>query len=59
LKAAKAAGMRCVVTKSVYTQDEDFENADVIVQDLDHGLDGPITATYLNCELMVAYHMIL
>lgn len=48
LKAAKAAGMRCVVTKSVYTQQEDFATADVAIQDLDKGLDGPITTLYLD-----------
>ncbi|CAD7699183.1 unnamed protein product [Ostreobium quekettii] len=30
LQAAKAAGMRCVVTKSSYTQNEDFGNADAV-----------------------------
>lgn len=48
LKAAKAAGMLCVVTKSVYTKNELFENADAIVDDLDHGLDGPISLSWLN-----------
>lgn len=50
LKAAKAAGMNCVVTKSVYTKDEDFEGANICIDDLDHGLDGPISITYLNCK---------
>ncbi|MDR2747459.1 MAG: HAD-IA family hydrolase, partial [Treponema sp.] len=31
LLAAKAAGMRCLVTKSCYTQDEDFSEADGVV----------------------------
>jgi len=48
LRAAKAAGMRCCVTKSIYTRNEDFESADVIVESLDAGLDGPISARYLN-----------
>eukprot|EP01036_Dinobryon_divergens_P025032 gene25032-33542_t len=48
LKAAKAAGMKCVVTKSIYTKEENFQGADVIVDNLDKGLDGPITATYLD-----------
>lgn len=48
LKAAKSAGMKCVITKSIYTQNEDFAIADVIVQDLDKGLDGPITTLYLD-----------
>ncbi len=30
LKAAKAAGMACVVTKSSYTQNEDFSAADAV-----------------------------
>ncbi|XP_074294704.1 CBBY-like protein [Silene latifolia] len=30
LAAAKAAGMKCIVTKSGYTADEDFENADAV-----------------------------
>lgn len=30
LQAARAAGMRCIVTKSSYTQDEDFSIADAV-----------------------------
>ena len=37
LRAAKAAGMRCVVTISSYTGEEDFSLADRIVGDLDAG----------------------
>lgn len=48
LRAAKSAGMRCCVTKSIYTAEEDFATADVIVGDLEQGVDGPITLTYLN-----------
>lgn len=48
LQAAKAAGMRCVVTKSIYTMEEDFGAADIVVDNLDAGLDGPITVAYLN-----------
>lgn len=43
--AAKAAGICCIVTKSVYTSHEDFTGADLIVTDLD-GTDGatdPVT----------------
>lgn len=40
--------MRCVITKSIYTKNEDFSTADIIVNDLQSGLDGPITVTYLN-----------
>jgi HAD superfamily hydrolase (TIGR01509 family) len=39
LKAAKGAGMRCVVTRSTYTHDEDFTGADRVVDDLDQGID--------------------
>jgi HAD superfamily hydrolase (TIGR01509 family) len=35
LSAAKAAGMTCIVTKSSYTQDEDFAAADRVVDSLD------------------------
>ena len=34
LLAAKAAGMRCVITKSAYTENEDFKEADCIVDEL-------------------------
>jgi HAD superfamily hydrolase (TIGR01509 family) len=37
LSAARAAGMRCVVTKSAYTADEDFSGAEAVVDDLDSG----------------------
>lgn len=37
LRAAKAAGMRCVVTISSYTGEEDFSAADRVVPDLDSG----------------------
>ncbi|MEN9409626.1 MAG: hypothetical protein RL216_1600 [Pseudomonadota bacterium] len=39
LSAAKGAGMRCVVTRSTYTHDEDFTGADRIVDHLDQGID--------------------
>ena len=39
LRAAKAAGMHCIITKSSYTADEDFSTADKIVSDLDAGID--------------------
>lgn len=38
LRAAKAAGMRCVVTISSYTAEEDFTQADTVVSDLDAGI---------------------
>jgi beta-phosphoglucomutase-like phosphatase (HAD superfamily) len=34
LTAAKAAGMKCIVTKSSYTANEDFTHADAIVAEL-------------------------
>lgn len=37
LRAAKAAGMRCIVTISSYTGEEDFSLADRVVPDLDGG----------------------
>jgi HAD superfamily hydrolase (TIGR01509 family) len=39
LRAAKSAGMKCIVTKSIYTADEDFTEADLVVGDLDQGVD--------------------
>lgn len=39
LAAAKAAGMNCVVTVSAYTVGEDFDLADLVVADLDQGVD--------------------
>lgn len=39
LSAARAAGMRCIVTRSTYTHDEDFTGADRVVDDLDQGID--------------------
>jgi beta-phosphoglucomutase-like phosphatase (HAD superfamily) len=39
LRAARGAGMRCIVTRSTYTHDEDFTGADRIVDDLDQGID--------------------
>jgi HAD superfamily hydrolase (TIGR01509 family) len=38
LRAAKAAGMNCIVTISSYTADEDFRLADRVVPDLDAGV---------------------
>jgi beta-phosphoglucomutase-like phosphatase (HAD superfamily) len=36
LRAAKAAGMHCLVTKSIYTQSEDFGAADRVVDSLEN-----------------------
>jgi HAD superfamily hydrolase (TIGR01509 family) len=38
LRAAKSAGMRCIVTRSTYTMDEDFALADKVVNTLDEGI---------------------
>ena len=38
LRAAKAAGMACIVTRSSYTADEDFSLANRVVDDLDQGI---------------------
>ncbi len=35
LSAAKAAGMKCLVTKSSYTQEENFAAADRVVDSLE------------------------
>ena len=40
LTAAKAAGMKCVVTKSSYTQKEDFAAADRILEELGESTGG-------------------
>ena len=37
LAAAKAAGMKCIITKSSYAHREDFTIADKVVDDLDAG----------------------
>lgn len=34
LRAAKGAGLRCVVTPALYTADEDFAEADLVMDDL-------------------------
>jgi HAD superfamily hydrolase (TIGR01509 family) len=39
LRAAKSAGMHCIVTRSTYTVDEDFRTADKVVNHLDEGVD--------------------
>ena len=51
LNAGKSAGMNVCVTKSIYTEEEDFTGNDLCVKDLDSGLDGPITVRYLNYKL--------
>lgn len=34
LKAAKAAGMKCIITKSYYSRNDDFQGADLVVDSL-------------------------
>ena len=34
LRAVKSAGMNCVITKSAYTQQEDFSQADIVLSEL-------------------------
>ncbi|KAG2436941.1 hypothetical protein HXX76_006459 [Chlamydomonas incerta] len=54
LRAAKAAGMTCVVTKSSYTQDEDFSGADAVFPSLGGDSDaGQVTLNRL-CNIMSA-----
>jgi len=43
LLAAKAAGMRCIVTKSSYTQEEDFSEADAVVTELGEPPNASVT----------------
>lgn len=47
MRAALAAGLRCVVTTSSYTGEEDFTGAALVVPDLEHGPDGPVDLTTL------------
>lgn len=52
LRAAKAAGMRCIVTVSSYTGGEDFSLADRIVDDLDSGaIDIPLCRAVVGTPL--------
>ncbi|SDH83795.1 HAD-IA family hydrolase [Roseospirillum parvum] len=48
LAAARAAGLRCVITLNRWTQGGDFAAAGLVADDLDHGPDGqPITLATL------------
>lgn len=47
LLAAKAAGMKCIVTKSSYTQDEDFSEADAVFSELGDEPDMRVTLDLL------------
>ena len=41
-KAGKVAGMKVVVTKSIYTENENFDGAEAVIKDLDNGLMDPL-----------------
>ena len=49
--AARAAGMRCLVTRSSYTQDEDFTDADLVADELGEDPQTGITLTQLKSLL--------
>jgi len=51
LRAAKGAGMRCLVTTSSYTGEEDFSAADRVVPELGDGADTRITLD--DCRALV------
>jgi HAD superfamily hydrolase (TIGR01509 family) len=47
LRAARAAGLPCIVTPTAYTADEDFATATVVLRDLDTAPQAPGTAVTL------------
>ncbi len=53
LSAAKAAGMKCIVTKSAYTSNENFTGADRVVADLDAGINLTV------CRYLVSQEIIM
>lgn len=54
LRAAKAAGMKCIVTISSYTGEEDFTLADRVVADLDAGVDIPACRAIVDASALAA-----
>jgi len=54
LRAAKAAGMKCIVTVSSYTGEEDFTLADRVVADLDAGGDIPACRAIVDGSALAA-----
>lgn len=52
LRAALAAGMRCIVTVSTYTADEDFSGAARVVEELGDG--GTVNIRLADCRKLVA-----
>lgn len=51
LTAARAADIRCIVTKSSYTENEDFSAAQAIVSDLDQGDGAAVSINSLEALL--------
>jgi len=51
LQAAKGAGIKCVVTKSPYTENEDFSMADIVVSELGDDSSTGITLEKINSLL--------
>jgi HAD superfamily hydrolase (TIGR01509 family) len=51
LLAGRAAGVKVVVTPSLYSQDEDFAEADLLARDLDHAAQGGLTVELLKALL--------
>lgn len=51
LTAARAAGIRCIVTKSSYTESEDFSAAQAIVSNLDDASGDTVTVSTLRALL--------
>lgn len=49
LLAAKAAGMKCIITTNVYTKHEDFSEADLVVDSLGEA-NGQKTRDYISIE---------
>ena len=39
----------------IYTKHENFAHNDICINDLDDGLDGPVTITYLNYKIKGGY----
>jgi beta-phosphoglucomutase-like phosphatase (HAD superfamily) len=52
LCSAKSAGMHCVVTKSSYTQNEDFSQADAVFDRIGDAGDERFTLSDLNFSVI-------
>lgn len=55
-KAAKAAGLKCVVTVNDYTRDHDFSGADLVVSELGEP-DGDAVQVLLNTHNLDVHHV--